>query len=114
LFASALFLLAADGSKDEATKVRLEHQAWVEKCLGDFETIKLGMTRGEVEKRFPADGGLQTVSPVRFAHPECGYFKINVEFSFERDESDQGRAVASADDPVTKVSKPYIERPFMD
>jgi hypothetical protein len=87
---------------------------WVESCLKDFESIKAGMTRGQVEAKLTMDGGLQGVSLVRFAHPACGYFKINVEFEPKRDAAPQGRAIADKADKVTKSSKPYIERPFVD
>jgi hypothetical protein len=79
-----------------------------------FESIKIGMTRSDLEGRLPKDGGLQSVSPVRFAHPACGYFKIDVEFDFKPNPADQNRAVWGKDDKATKVSKPYIERPFSD
>ena|ERR1019366_8657870 len=87
---------------------------WVEKCLRDFESIKTGMTRGEIEGKLSTDGGIQSVSPVRFAHPACGYFKIDVEFEFKRDAADQNRAIQGNGDKATRVSKPYIERPFND
>jgi hypothetical protein len=87
---------------------------WVEKCLQDFESIKPGMTRGEIENRFPLDGGLQGVSPVRFLHPACPYFKIDVVFAFKRNPDDQNRAVSGKEDKATRASKPYIERPFAD
>jgi hypothetical protein len=72
------------------------------------------MTRGEIEGKLSKDGGLQGVSPVRFAHPACGYFKVDVEFEFKRDAADQNRAIQNKDDKATRVSKPYIERPFLD
>lgn len=87
---------------------------WVESCLKNLESIKAGMTRGQVEAKLTMDGGLQSVSPVRFAHPACGYFKVDVEFEFKRNAADQGRAIADKADKVAKVSKPYIERPFID
>lgn len=62
-----------------------EYGVWLEKCLKDFETINKGMTRGEIESKFPQDGGLQSVSPVYFTHPECGYLKIAVQFNFQRE-----------------------------
>ena len=106
-------LCLANGEAPQA-KTSQERTVWVEKCLRDFESIKPGMTRGEIEKKFPMDGGLQGVSPGRFTHPECGYFKLDVEFDFKRNEKDQGRAILSPEDKATKVSRPYIERPYMD
>jgi len=82
---------------------------WVSKCLEDFKTIKPNMTRLEITKRlipyqrtgsptlFPYSSG----SLEAFAHPECPYFKIDIEFA---------RGVSpSADDKIIKFSKPYLE-----
>jgi hypothetical protein len=87
---------------------------WIENCLLSFDAIKPGLTRNHIKNIFPMDGGLQFVSPVRFVHPECAYLKIDVDFEFKRDVTDQGRAIVGKDDKVTNVSKPYIERPHMD
>ena len=83
-------------------------------CFKSFESITNGMTRGEVEKKLMMDGGLQTVSPVRFLDPACPGFKINVEFDFKRNAIDQNRAVETKADKVIRVSKPYLEHPSMD
>ena len=79
-----------------------------------FESITNGMTRGEVEQKFVLDGGLQGASPVRFVHSSCPNFKVNVEFDFKRNAADQGRAISSKDDKVTRVCRPYLERPYLD
>ena len=88
--------------------------SWIDRAFSDFESIKPGMTREQVESRFPLDGGQQSVSPVRFTHPRSEYLKVDVEFEFERDVDEQGRAIWAKTDTVTKVSKPYIERPSID
>ncbi len=108
-----LSLCLANGEKPQE-KQNVDCTKWVQKCLMDFQYIKPGMTRGEIEKKFPMDGGLQSVSPVRHTHPECRYFKIDVEFDFKRDKKDQGRAIMSPDDKAIKVSRPYIETPYID
>jgi hypothetical protein len=87
---------------------------FVERCLCDFDLIKPGMAREEVEKKFPRDGGIQSVSPVRFIHPKCSYFKVDVEFEFQRIAKDQGRAIIGKRDKVIRASKPYLERAFLD
>jgi hypothetical protein len=86
-----------------------DHTQWVENCLKDFESIRAGMTRGQVEEKLPMDGGRQSYSRVRFRHPACGYFKIDVEFAL-----DQSRPAPDNADKVSKVSKPYVERPFSE
>jgi hypothetical protein len=91
-----------------------DHANWVESCLRDFQYVQVGMTRGEIESKLSKDGGLQSVSPIRFVHPSCAYFKVDVAFDFKRDAADQNRAIEGKDDKCTRVSKPYIERPFLD
>lgn len=99
---------------DQPEKEEAQHAGWVLACLKDFESIKAGMTREQVEKKFPMDGGLQTASPTRFVHPQCRYFKIEVGFEFQRDETDGNRAVMGKTDKVIAVSKPYLERAVTD
>jgi hypothetical protein len=71
------------------------------------------MTRGEIEKKFTMDEGIHSPLLMRFTHPECDHFKIDVEFDFKNNNSDPNRIISS-EDKVTKISKPYIERPYMD
>jgi hypothetical protein len=99
---------------ESAVATDSDHREWAERCLRDFESIRKGMTRGEVASRFAMDGGLQGVSPVRFVHPGCPYFKVDVEFEFRKDAADKGRAISSMDDKVIRVSKPYVERTVGD
>jgi hypothetical protein len=88
--------------------------AWVRKCLAEFAAIKPGMTRAQIEKLVRWDGGLQTVSPMRYVLPECRYFKIDVTYSYKTNPADEGRAIWSPDDKAVEVSKPYIEEPILD
>ena len=108
-----LALLSAQGQPPKGETDQACTQ-WVEKCLRDFASIKVGMPRSGIERKFPMDGGLQSVSPVRFTHPACAYFKMDVEFDFKRDAAGQNRAIWGKDDKCTKVSKPYIESPCRD
>jgi hypothetical protein len=88
--------------------------AWVQSCLTDFAAIKPGMTRREVESRFRMDGGIHSLSSLRLVHPACAYFKIDVEFDCKKNAADQNRVIVSPDDPVIRVSKPYLEFPYAD
>ena len=95
-------------------KAAKQHVDWVRRCLVDFEAIKPRMTREQVEKTFPMDGGLQSAARVRLTHPSCQYFKVDVEFDFQRNPNDQNRAIWGTKDRVTQISKPYIQRPVLD
>jgi len=112
--AGILISVCAGQGNDEQEKIRIERRAWVQQCLTDFKSIKTGMTRVEVETKLRIDGGLQGVSPVRYIHPDCDYFKIDVEFDFKRNEKNQNRAILSPEDRVTIVSRPYIDFPVFD
>ncbi|MEI6860936.1 MAG: hypothetical protein WCL04_01625 [Verrucomicrobiota bacterium] len=105
-------LHAADQSpKAEMNK---DGSAWVQRCLADFQTIKVGMTRSQVESKFTQDGGVSTPGETCFTHPTCPYFKISVEFDFQRNPADQGRAIWGKDNKIIRVSKPYLENPYID
>ena len=86
----------------------------VEQCLKDFESITNGMTRAEVEKKLTMDGGLHGIWKVRYVHPECFYFKIDVQYESSSTGTDQQPPHEGKRDKVIQVSKPYLERPFSD
>ncbi len=86
----------------------------VKQCLDDFSAIRPGMTRREVEEKFPMDGGMHTLSLIRFVHPDRYYFKVDFSFSYESNPNDQNRAVWRGAGKVMSVSAPYIENPYYD
>ncbi len=88
--------------------------AWAARCLADFQTVKPGMTRLEVERQFPMDGGMHGMALVPYTHPSCRMFKIDVEFECQHDKADMGRLVKGPDDKVIRVSKPYLEAACYD
>lgn len=98
---------AGAGTKDGADQQRADRVDWVAKCLKDFQTIKKGMTRQEVQERFPIDGGVSAIAIGRHRHPECPFFKVDVEFALSAE-------TTSPDDKVIKISRPYIETPYLD
>ena len=102
---------AADPPDKRTQQERLE---WVRKSMTDLTSIKPDMTRAQVDKLLPMDGGLQDYVTVRYIHPDCPFFKIDVAFNVNRNHEDQGRIVPAPDDKVVTVSKPYIELPFSD
>jgi hypothetical protein len=105
-------LLHAADTQDKATQQ--ERVKWVSRCMTELQSVKPGMTRAEVEKEFQMDGGLQGYVTVRYIHPECSYFKLDVKFLVKRNAEDQGRVVPTPKDKALSVSKPYIENPYCD
>ena len=107
----ASLLLAADSGDKAKQRDRI---IWVRKCMTELQSIRPGMTRAAVEKKFQMDGGLQGYVTVRYVHPDCSYFKVDVKFTVKRDSDDQGRVVPTPEDNTVSVSKPYIENPYSD
>ncbi len=86
----------------------------MEQLLAAFASLKVGMTRAEVEQRFTPDGGIGSASQGRYLVPGFPYLKIDVYFESKRGAADQNRAIESKDDKVIRVSKPYLERMNFD
>lgn len=85
--------------------------AVVQQALSDYQHIKAGASRRDVEKFFVLDGGLQFRNSTTYAYPKCNYIKLEIDFS----PAPSGTPVLlSPDDTVTKVSKLFVEYPAKD
>jgi len=95
-----------------------DHEAWVTHTLEKMETIKPGMTRGELLKVFTTEGGLSTGLHRTFVSRDCPYFKVDVEFkAVARPDRDNDGSVTLVDDNrdiIVKVSKPYLQFTITD
>jgi hypothetical protein len=101
------------------------HEAWVRGVLQQMQTVKVGMTRGDLLKVFQTDGGLQALPAVgskygsgRYVSRECHYFKVDVEFELvgwrSFDDPKANTPIESGRDVIRKISKPYVESYFLD
>ena len=95
-----------------------DHDMWVGQALKEMESIKPGMTRGELLKIFRTEGGLSTVLHRTFVSRDCSYFKVDVEFQAvgrpERDSSGRVTLEEDARDIITKISRPYLQFSITD
>ena len=80
--------------------------AWIRLTLQRIETIKPGMTRGELERLFTVEGGLSTRTHRTDVYRECPYVKVDVEFR-----ASEGPIRR---DVITSLSRPYLARPARD
>src|SRR6266446_5074504 len=89
-----------------------DHEAWVTHTLEKIETIKPGMTRGELLKVF-TEGGLSTGLHRTFISRDCSYFKVDVDFEAvgrpSRDKDGRVTLVEDSGDIIVKVSRPYLQ-----
>lgn len=89
-----------------------EHTAWIAKSLREMETVKVGMTRGELLKVFTEEGGLSTRTWRRYVYRDCQNIKVDVEFEPVGDP--ENKRIQSPLDKITKISKPFLEWSIVD
>ncbi len=85
------------------------HDEWVERSLVSIESIKVGMTRAELELVFSKEGGLSTLTHRTYSYRGCHYFKVDVVF-----EPAPGQNSEAPDDKIRSISRPYLSRPTSD
>jgi hypothetical protein len=87
------------------------HVKWVGAVLGRMETIKPGMTRGDLLKVFTTEGGLSQPLERTFVSRECPYFKVHVAFSAvgrpQRDSDGRELLTEDARDVIVTISQPF-------
>jgi|HubBroStandDraft_5_1064220.scaffolds.fasta_scaffold245101_2 hypothetical protein len=104
------FMLWPLSSAISQTSASQDHVRWVESSLREMNAIKVGMTRGDVEKVFVAEAGISTASQKTYTFRSCPYFHIDVEFAFEP----ANAADSGPNDKVVKMSRPYLAWPTGD
>ena len=107
---STLVPSKARGMQDSCREGR---DAWVADNLAKMESIRAGMTRGQLMQVFTTQGGFSNGLRRTFVSRECLYFKVDVEFKpFGRPDRDSnGRVTVEEDarDVIVKISRPYLE-----
>ena len=86
-------------------------EAVITEALRAAGDLKVGDTRACVERSFELEGGLQIREKSRYVFKNCGYIKIDVEFSKKGDALPAGFPFT---DIVVHVSKPYLEYAITD
>ena len=82
-----------------------QHCEWLAKIIREADSIKVGMTRRDIEKVLQEEvGGLvQRRKSLRYQHPDCSYVTLIVSFEAAKGENEK-------DDKITKRS----DAPFLD
>lgn len=101
-------LAAPQGAQSRSTE---ERAAWVADCLQRMETIKPGMTRGDLLTVFTTEGGISFPMERRYVSRDCRYFKVDVKF-----QPADGIVTAAEDnrDIVRTISRPYLQFSISD
>src|ERR1700753_764005 len=103
--------LSAFSKQDEKETLRLQearkHSEWVEKSLKEMQTIKTGMSRGDLLKVFTKEGGISTRTWRTYVYHECPNIKVDVKFEPVEDVNDGLTEYKS--DRIVEISKPYLD-----
>ena len=81
------------------------HIQWVAESLQTMQSVKVGMTRDQLNDIFINDGGISTPGSQTFVYRKCSYFKVDVEFDVKAGEEPKGT------DKIVHISRPYLEEP---
>lgn len=79
--------------------------------LKEAQSIKPGMTRGQLLLNFTTEGGISQREKRRYVSTKCALVKIEVEFKPVGAPSKNGEEPA---DVIVKVSPPFLEWSIMD
>lgn len=98
--------------------VQAIHADWVKNSLSKIETIKVGMTRGQLLEIFTTEGGLSTGLQRTYVYRECPYIKVDVKFTAtgrpERDKEGRVTLQESNKDIIQSISVPYLQWTIAD
>jgi hypothetical protein len=103
--------LSASPSRDDKA-VAAERVQWVEQSLKEMQTVKVGMTRGDLLKVFTEEGGLSTRTQQTYIYRGCPYFKVDVTFKPVGGVR-RGDFVAPGD-KIVNISRPYLDWSILD
>lgn len=104
--ATFLLIVASAGISAPVPQLRTAPActAIMEQALAAYAHIKVGITRGEVEKYFVRAGGLQSPNKTFYDFPSCPYIHVVVYYTATWT---PGQPYSPAD-KVTRVSKLYL------
>jgi len=92
------------------------HTEWVETALKRMQTVRPGMTRGDLLKVFNDEGGISTREQRTYAYQDCPYFKVDVKFkAVKASPAPKGPGPhESPADVIISISQPYLNWSVMD
>ena len=79
-----------------------EHTKWVAASLQKMQTVKVGMTRADLQLLFTEEGGISTRKQRTYVYRECPYMKVDVQFAPAERPSNESF------DKIIALSRPYL------
>ena len=111
LFLAVCFLLNFQSNvKSQAQGGDCHSCSVVERALNDFQGIKVGMARRDVEKFFVVAGGMTFRNHTSYVYRDCEYLRVDVDFEANRETEN----AFSPDDKITGTSQIVVAYPAKD
>ena len=102
----------------EPARFDQEAERWVGAALLEIETVKVGMTRGQLLALFDTEGGVFSGLRRTYVYRRCPTIKVDVEFEAvgrpSRDAEGRVTMVESDQDLIMKMSRPYLAPAVID
>lgn len=104
----AFFFLSLTGHAQRDLS-RAEMNEAISKIISETQSIKIGMTRGDLLQVFTTEGGLSTPLSRTYVHRDCLYIKVDVEFEpVTKPDSDGWISTEDDGDLIKSISRPYL------
>jgi hypothetical protein len=82
----------------------------VERALRDFQGIKVGMSRRDIERFFVVAGGMTFRNHTSYVYRDCEYLRVDVDFKPDTETEN----TFSPDDKITATSQITVSYPAKD
>ncbi len=79
---------------------------WLRKRIVELKAIKIGVTRGELEKELVSDGPTRSRAAHRYQHPRCPFIKLDVFFDVENSDA---LSTENSEDKVVRIEGPHVD-----
>jgi len=102
----------------EPARFDQDAERWVGAALLEIETVKVGMTRGQLLALFDTEGGVFSGLRRTYVYRRCPTIKVDVESEAvgrpSRDAEGRVTMVESDQDLIMKMSRPYLAPAVID
>jgi hypothetical protein len=111
LLLGATSIRSTSAQQDECKSCK----AYIRQILSEYYSIKIGLsTRGDVEKIFRIDGGVNMRTPTRYVFKGCMAIKVDVEFKENKTVKTSHRESLPKTDIVIGLSRLYLDATIID
>ena len=106
---SVLALLLLLPATAQQIPVDLQLQQKIVVAMEEMSAVHMGMTRRDLQRVFQELGGVSSPYRRTYSYRRCHFIQVVVDFKPVAPPDAQGRVlVASDEDVITSISKPYI------